>query len=381
MNEQLLDHLPDGVLLLEEERILLANSTAAEVLGISVRRLVGSTLAESLPEGSVEVVQRVLEGASSCTMRDLPWVRSVSTKRVSVTGTPGPTPGQIVLVVRTTSDTTGHGAAEGFRRRLAWLDSLAAGMAHEIRNPLGGIRGAAQLLLRGPAPEEADELKRLIIQEADRIDDLVERLMALTRPQTLTCSPVPLNRLVHDEVALLRARFGRSSVNWELDLDPSLPTAEGDPQRLREAVGNLLLNAQEAARERVHVRTRVEAGGRLGEDGFERGATLRIDVVDDGEGIEPERLPTLFDPFATTKPDGTGLGLFVTRRAIEDHRGLLDVDPRPGLGARFTVIVSEHLPPSAQAMVGGNSVGRLDSETPNVLKPPAAQALRMEPLC
>ena len=300
-------------------------------------------MADVLPEGALEAVERVQAGASSCTVRDLPLGPSAGS-RLTVTASPGPNPGQVVLLLDGDSDPAGHAAAEGFRRRLAWLDSLAAGMAHEIRNPLGGIRGAAQLLARGPEPVDLDELCGLIIQESDRIDGIVERLMGLVRPRLLDRGVVALNRLVHDEVSLLRAHFGEGPVQWELDLDPSLPELEGDPQRLREAVGNLLRNAREAARSRVEVRTRVEAGGRFAQGGHDRGLVLRLDVVDDGPGVAEDQLGRLFDPFSTSKPQGTGLGLFVSRLAIDDHGGQLDVEPGPGRGARFTVLLSERLP-------------------------------------
>lgn len=343
----LVEHLPVGVALVEAGRVSYATERAAEVLGISVRRMYGSAIEEVLPAGVDEVVARIEGGATSCTLREVEWGRPTAAKRVTVTGTPGPSQGQVVVVLRDASDPVGSRAAEGFRRRLSWLDSLAAGMAHEIRNPLGGIRGAAQLLRREPDPDDHDELTQLIIQEADRIDSLVERLMTLTRPRPLNRGAVQVNRLVHDEVALVRARFGADPVAWELDLDPSLPLVEGDPGRLREAVGNLVRNAQEAARTTVSVRTRIDAVGRLAADGFDRGVTIRVDVIDDGPGISADRLPKLFDPFATTKAEGTGLGLFVTRLAVEDHAGLLDVDPRPGQGARFTLVLSERLPPGA----------------------------------
>ncbi|MCP4871028.1 MAG: hypothetical protein GY898_20165 [Proteobacteria bacterium] len=368
MDENLIEHLPDGVLLIEDEAVRFASGRAAEVLGISVRRMTGAPLAEVLPADAAEVITRVLGGASSCTVRNLVWDRPSAARRVTVTGTPGPGPNQVVVVVVDAADPVGHAAAEGFRRRLAWLDSLAAGMAHEIRNPLGGIRGAAQLLRRDPEPADHDELTHLIIQEADRIDSLVEQLMGLTRPRPLKRAAVSLNALVHDEVALVRARFGRDPVSWDLDLDPSLPEVEGDPERLREAVGNLVRNAQEAAAGKVTVRTRIDAGGHLAGEGFDRGVSLRLEVTDDGPGIEPTQAAHLFDPFMTTKQEGSGLGLFVTRLAIEDHKGLIHIDPRPGLGARFSVVLSQHLPPSA------------DAEAESDQRSARSLTLRLEPL-
>ena len=128
-------------------------------------------------------------------------------------------------------------------------------------------------------------------------------------------------------------------------MDPSLPPVEGDVERLAEALGNLLKNACEAATSTVTVRTRVDAGGRLVTPGIDRGPTLRIDVEDDGAGIEPDRLTTVFAPFETSKADGSGLGLFVARLAVEAHSGLVQVDGRPGQGARFSMLLSLRLPP------------------------------------
>jgi len=345
----LLEHLPDGILLIDGSRIVTATSRAAELLGVAPSRLLGSEIDAYLPGEAVMVARKIRGGATSCTSRGITWERPFAVERLTLKGTPGPKPGQVVLLVIEDSDPLSTDAAEGFRRRLSWLDSLAAGMAHEIRNPLGGIRGAAQLLGRDLEPDEQAELTDLIIRESDRIDCLVERLMSLCRPRPILRTRVSLNRLIQAEVALLRARSaGRSSVSFKLDLDPSLPAIEGDTERIREAASNLLRNACEAASSEVTVRTRIETDQHLMDEGHDRGCPLALEVTDDGPGMDPERMSTLFDPFSTTKAEGTGLGLFVTRLAIEDHSGRLLVDPRPGRGARFTLIFFERLPAANQ---------------------------------
>jgi len=341
----LIEHLPAGVLLADGGRIVAATSKAAELLGVAPSRLEGSEIDAYLPPEALTVVRKVREGAASCTSRGIAWDRPFAVDRITIKGSAGPEPAQVVLLVIEDGDPLASDAARGFRRRLAWLDSLAAGMAHEIRNPLAGIRGAAQLLQRELDPDEQSELTNLIIRESDRIDRLVERLMGLCRPQPLLRSEVSLNRVIHDEVALLRARArGCSSVSFDLDLDPSLPKIEGDVERIREAASNLLRNAVEAASSQVIVRTRIETQERRIDTGRDRGCPVALEVTDDGPGIDPARMSTLFDPFATTKAEGTGLGLFVTRLAIEHHRGRLLVDPRPERGARFTLIFYERLP-------------------------------------
>ncbi len=341
----ILEHLPGGVVLVEAGRVVNVNSRAAELLGLSPKRLRGSELAQHLPQQATEVTERILAGSSSCTCPNITWQRPFATKHLRITGAPGAQPGQVILLLTAEDDLLASDAARGFQRRLAWLDSLAAGMAHEIRNPLGGIRGAAQLLERDLEPEEQRELTALIIRESDRIDMLVERLMSLCRPRPLLRGDHSLNRIIHNEVALLQARGGDSSkISFTLDLDPSLPTVEGDEERIREAASNLLRNAVEAATSRVLVRTRVDSDQRLTDSGQDRGCPVAIEVTDDGAGIDPARRSMLFDPFSTTKAEGTGLGLFVTRLAIEEHSGRLLLDPRPGLGARFTLIFYERLP-------------------------------------
>ncbi len=344
-HQALLDHLADGIVVLQGGRICLATVPAAELLGFSPTRLVGSPIESCLPPEAQHIVKRIEEGAASCTCRDVPWGSFGAAEHLCLRGTAGPEPGEVLLVVSRGASPKSPATAASFRRRLEWLDHLAAGMAHEIRNPLGGIRGAAQLLSRNPDSEDRGELLRLIVYESDRIDRLVERLMSLTRPRRLQLSRVDLNRIVHDEVSLLRAQYGSEGVSWNLELDPSLPAVEGDPERIREAIGNLLRNAYEAGGCTIGVHTRVDREGRLVEEGFERGLTLEVEVTDNGPGIPQEQVSNLFVPFATTKRAGSGLGLFVARLASQDHGGRLDVDPRPGLGARFTLALSERLPP------------------------------------
>ncbi len=339
---QIIEHLLDGVVVARAGRVAWASGPAADVLGRSVRSLVGAPIAEVLPAEAEDVVARVLAGASSCTVRGVRG-RPQGVGRVSISGTPGPDDGSVVLTVRVDEDPARQAAVAGFRRRLAWLESLAAGMAHEIRNPLAGIRGAAQLLRRESTPQDVDELTALIIQESDRIHVQVERLMVLCRPRPLRRAPVDLNELVQQQSAAARARAGEG-VSIRLDIDPSLPPVEGDAERLAEALGNLLKNACEAATATVTVRTRVDSLGRLVSPGVDRGPTLRIDVEDDGPGLEPDRLSSVFAPFETTKADGSGLGLFVARLAVEAHSGLVQVEGRPGEGARFSMLLSVRLP-------------------------------------
>lgn len=350
-----LDALQLGVMLISDGRVLGASRRFEELSGVPQSKLIQMSVSDVLPAAALQGLERAQLGSRSVVVKGVPWtLRPKSFGGDSGLGMdfifgPGPEAGQFIVQIAPHLDHSGRAAAESFRRRLAWVDSLAAGIAHEIRNPLGGIRGAAQLLGRGASPDDLSELTALIIQESDRIDGLVERLMGLTRPRQLARSAVVLNQLIHDEIALLRAERGDAPPRWVLDLDPSLPVVEGDPARLREGLGNIIRNAAEAAKSTVTLRSRIELGGRLSEGGFDRGRCLRIDVCDDGPGVDPSVIDSVFAPFSTTKPEGSGLGLFIARQVIDDHAGRLTLDPQIGEGARFTLILAERLPPVDQA--------------------------------
>ena len=331
-------------MLVAEGQVLGASRRFEELSGVPRSKLVHMAVSDLLPAAALEGLARAESGSRSVAVKGVPWtLRPNSFGSDSGFGMDfvfgaGPRNRTVHRPNSSPPRPLRPSRSRGFRRRLAWVDSLAAGIAHEIRNPLGGIRGAAQLLGRGASPEDLSELTALIIQESDRIDGLVERLMGLTRPRKLARSAVVLNQLIHDEIALLRAERGDAPPRWVLDLDPSLPVVEGDAARLREGLGNIIRNAAEAAASTVTLRSRIELGGRLAEDGFDRGRCLRIDVVDDGPGVDNSIADSVFAPFSTTKPEGSGLGLFIARQVIDDHAGRLTLDTQIGEGARFTLI-------------------------------------------
>jgi two-component system nitrogen regulation sensor histidine kinase GlnL len=220
------------------------------------------------------------------------------------------------------------------------LESVAAGLAHEIRNPLAGLRGAAELL-RGelggsPALREYADL---IAREATRVDGLVRALLDLTRPPALRRAPVNLHA-VTDDVLLVARTLARPGVRFERRFDPSLPEVAVDRDALAQVLLNLVKNAVEAIGEgpgTVAVETGVEPGRRV-RDGDRMRALVRLAVVDDGPGLPPDLAP--FAPFATTKPRGEGLGLAVSRRLVEAHGGRIELGPgRHGAGTAAVVLL------------------------------------------
>ncbi|RMH88125.1 PAS domain-containing sensor histidine kinase [Lysobacter pythonis] len=199
------------------------------------------------------------------------------------------------------------------------------GLAHELRNPLAGIKGAAQLLARKRADAVSAELTALIQSEVDRLAALLDRLMSPRPAHPHT----PLNlHLVLDRVL----RLAESDAGWAVrlvrDYDPSLPEMTGDGDRLTQAVWNLVRNAIEAGAASVAIRTRAEHGVRIADQ--VHALALRLDIVDDGRGIPDELAEQVFLPLVSGRAEGSGLGLALAQQVAREHRGALSFRSRPG---------------------------------------------------
>jgi len=210
--------------------------------------------------------------------------------------------------------------------RLSALGALSAGMAHEIKNPLGAIMGSIEILQsKVPAGDEKREFVDILSKEIQRLSRLVSRQLDLVRPALPERGPEDVGEIVRSVVELTRKQADQQGVRMTVEIAPGLPTAMIDGQQLRQAVLNLLINGIQALDQGGQIAVRVAADG-------ER---LRIVVEDDGPGLEPEALRRAFEPFFTTKEGGTGLGLSIAFRIADQHGGDLRVENRPEGGARF----------------------------------------------
>jgi len=221
------------------------------------------------------------------------------------------------------------------------LEALAAGLAHEIRNPLAGLQGSAELLAReaeGPAKAYA----QVIAREAKRVDGLVRELLDLARPAALQTASVDIHDVVGDVLVLARGIPGAEKVTFVERYDPSLPKLSGDAEKLTQVILNLLRNALDAVAGREGSQIAIETGVapiRVRSASGRTRPLVRVSIQDTGPGIPDAMLPRLFTPFATSKPHGTGLGLAVTRRIVEAHGGRVEVKNRAGGGAEANVFL------------------------------------------
>lgn len=230
---------------------------------------------------------------------------------------------------------------ERLRDRLAAVGEMAAVMAHEIKNPLAGIEVLAGLLRRQvPENPAALGLVNDIISEAKMANAIVQEVLAFVRPVRLQVDHTSLGDAIHAAVSMADGKVTRGSILVDVDLPSELPRLGADQHQLTQVFCNLLINAYEAleGRGRIAITARIAhtaADGALLPDGHQPVATAVIDIADDGPGMPADVAEKIFNPFFTTKAQGSGLGLAVVRKIIDAHDGRIDMTTQDGKGTRF----------------------------------------------
>jgi len=314
-------------------RLLYLNPAAETLLKLDGRQALGGPVGGSLPGSSelLSALARAAKGREAYTQREL---------RLSLEG------GEVVTVDCTVTPVAERDGEAPLLVELVPLDRhlrisredaliaqhaanrlLARNLAHEIRNPLGGLRGAAQLLDRRLPDEGLREYTRIIMGEADRLTALVDAMLGPTRPPSL--HDVNIHELV-EHVARLIASEAPASLELARDYDPSLPDLKLDRGEIIQVLLNLARNAREALadRGRLLFRTRVLRQFTIGSHRHRLVAC--VDVEDDGPGVAPELLARIFAPLVSGKPQGTGLGLSIAQELVNRHGGLIECASAPG---------------------------------------------------
>ena len=348
-----LNAIPAGVLVFnQKDQIVFANLAAETLLSTSVSQLRHMNIDELFGQNSA--VGGLFRQARDSSMPIAEFEVQISPPRAnvvmaSVSAVPilennGNLPtGEMILQFTTTS--IAHRIEQQMRRQGAARSTagMVAVLAHEVRNPLAGIRGAAQIIETAVSGEER-ELTQLIADEVDRISNLIERIDVFAE-----LGPAP-DQSVNIHEALARARKVLDSsgalknLNFNEAFDPSLPQVRGDFEGLVQIFINLIKNAADAAREggkEITIKTAYRHGIRLAADGRREWGALPIEVAvqDNGPGIPQELQSNIFDPFVTTKSGGHGLGLAVVAKIVSDHGGAVEFESEP-----FRTVFSVHLP-------------------------------------
>ncbi len=267
------------------------------------------------------------------------------------------------------------------RDRLAVLGQMAAGLAHEIRNPLGAIKGAAQLLQEPGPGQEIDAASKefigIILEEADRLNRVVGSMLDFARPKQSVSGPTDVNAVVRRTVQVLSTERISDDLEVQVELDSELPRVSIDPEQLRQVLMNLFRNAAQAmkGRGKITISTRKRVG-RVSRSGVGTPADepyVELAVVDNGPGISQKILDNIFLPFFTTKDQGSGLGLSISQRIVQNAGGRIEVRSSEGKGSTFVVVL-----PAMQDALSTPIPGSLEPKSESesvVLHEPADSAI------
>ena len=339
-SDAVLDALPHPVVMVSADgSIANANAAAESFFEASVTLLRRHTLRELVPFGSplLSLVEQVRSrGAAVNEYRvDLGTPRNPGERLVDLHVAPVPErPDHIVVMLqeRTIADKMDRQLTH--RSAARSVIALAAMLAHEIKNPLSGIRGAAQLLEQSVGDEDRS-LTRLICEEADRIVKLVDRMEVFTDQRPIEREPVNVHAVLEHVKRLAQSGFARH-IKFVEEYDPSLPPVLANRDQLIQVFLNLVKNAaeaigEEAADGEICLSSSFRPGVRLAVPGSKTRVALPLEFClrDNGPGVPEDLLPHLFDPFVTTKPSGSGLGLALAAKIIGDHGGIIECESQP----------------------------------------------------
>ena len=327
---QIIENLYTAVLVIDNDLQLTKMNTAAEnLLSMSSRKVSGMKLDQILPESQrfIDTIKRSLDSKIPYTERGitlpLPYEKNIT---IDCAVTPLMDNDQCHGVIVEMIDIHDHlrlvREVGLLQLHNAARESLR-GIAHEIKNPLGGLRGAAQLLERELDDDELTEYTRIIINEADRLTNLVDRLVT-PNPQ-INVSTVNVHEILEYVLNLIEAE-SESPLQVERFYDPSLPVLEADREQLIQAFLNILRNAVQAIAHGGHIwlNTRIKRMCTIRQELYKLAA--QIEIVDDGPGVPQEIIDSMFYPMVTGRADGTGLGLSIAQSLVQSHRGIIEYE-------------------------------------------------------
>ena len=341
-SEMLVESISTAVAVLDDSLRLVNLNPAGEMLFKTSRRSVlEKPLAELLPRGKnlTHLLERVMKDMHPVTIRGMRLMIALGeTITVDCIVTPlieGNNPKGLLIELNQIDRLLRLTHEERVRARHAANRAVIKGLAHEIKNPLGGLRGAAQLLERELDRPELHEYTKIIISEADRLRNLVDRIMGPRTPMIL--EEINIHEVLEHVRRLLLIE--NPKLNIHTDYDPSLPEIQADREQLIQAFLNISRNAMQVLGEDGLISIRTGIDRQFTIDHKRHRLALRVEIEDNGPGIPPDLIENIFYPLVTGRPEGTGLGLAISQDIITSHGGLIECQSKPG-----QTIFTTHLP-------------------------------------
>lgn len=336
-DSHILDNLPEGVIAINSQgEVTNLNREAARLFDLDPEKVKGRLFREVFPgeEGDSPFFQLLERGRKEEEISfqevkiSLPGGRSAAFwMRASLSE------GEMIVVFKDLKAVKNIRDQLRKAEQLAALGALAAGIAHEVRNPLGSLRGLTELISDNLPP---DDHKRLytenMLKEIDRLNHLVEDILNLAQNPMSNVEPTNISQVLSQCISLARYNFPEKDIEVKEVHQTGLPLIPADPERLTQVFLNLLLNAFEASSGGGRIEVRIQGSG-VG------GQYCVITISDSGPGIAPEDLTRIFDPFYTTKEKGTGLGLSIAQNIITAYGGSIEAESAPGQGTQFRVVL------------------------------------------
>ena len=335
MQQTVLDNLTTGIITLNDRlQVLYLNNAAESLLDISFRRAENQPVTEFIRQQElIADLERALERNHRFSRRETDCHFNDEAVTVDYTVTPV-FENKVALLLEIAPRERVHRISreEALVAQQETSKILVRGLAHEVKNPLGGIRGSAQLLARELNDPSLNEFTNIIIKEADRLRDLVDRMLGPIRPARMT--DLNVHEVLEHVIQLVSAEAkGRISINR--NYDPSIPDFPGDSERLIQAVLNLVRNAMQAIDSAmrlengiIELKTRIVRQFTIGAHACR--LVCHVAVIDNGPGIPEHLINNIFYPMVSGRADGSGLGLPLTQSIVSEHLGLVECDSSPG---------------------------------------------------
>ncbi|WP_163339221.1 PAS domain-containing sensor histidine kinase [Desulfopila sp. IMCC35008] len=339
-NDLLIETLPVGLIATDANGdIKMMNEAGGVILNVDPSSLLLKQPADSLPEGIGSLFGRTRSGGDVETFEKTINIgdKKKQTLLLTLLDVAGREEGPVgeLLLLQDVSEIRGLETQLRRSERLAALGKMAAGVAHELRNPLSSIKGLAVVLKgRLTGDDEGRKGADVLVQETERLNRSIGELLAYARPESLEQQKVRLSAIVAETVELVRLDADQQGVGLEILSAEAEDVVFADADKLKQVFLNILLNSLQA----------VSAEGQICVNVGRDGSDVVCKIEDNGTGIDEENLTRVFDPYFTTKNDGTGLGLAISSKIIEEHGGSVSMESKPGCGATVTVRLPGYSP-------------------------------------